>query len=47
MDHKFGTHKKMTLKSQAKTKPPFLQYPFFKHFLTLKEYYRNKYIGDF
>ena len=22
-NHKFGTHKKMTLKSQAKTKPPF------------------------
>ena len=23
-NHEFGTHKKMPLKSQAKTKPPFL-----------------------
>ena len=46
-NQKFGTHKKMTLNSQAKTQPPFPQYPFFNHFLTLKEYDRNKYFNSF
>ena len=35
--------KKMTAKSQAKNKTPFLQYQFFFFFLTLKKYHANKY----
>ena len=34
---------KMTLKSEAKNKTLFDQYPFFQLFLTIKKYHANKY----
>ena len=37
----------MPLKPEAKTKPSFPTIPIFNHFLTLKEYYGNKYVSDF
>ena len=45
-NQELGAHKKMTLRSQAKTKSPFPENPFFYNVLTLKEYYGNRYIGE-
>ena len=38
---------KIMPKSQAKLKPSFPLYPFLTTFVTLKEYYGNKYLGNF
>ena len=47
MNHNFGTRKKCLLKSQTKPKPLFLSYLFFNYSFDLKQYYGNKYLGDF